>query len=128
MAIKQDLFAGTNRIDQKFAITTLANTISYSRQSERASSKEQFDYLSVVGSLLHIANYKRCDMSFSAFVLSRHVACPGQAHVNALKRVVMYFSNTQSTESSIAVRQTLLEMCHQFIKVKNIHFMTTPAY
>jgi hypothetical protein len=22
----------------------------------------------------------------------------------------------------------LLEMCHQFIKVKNIHFMTTPAY
>jgi hypothetical protein len=116
MAIKQDLVAGTIRIDQKLAITTLANTIltpeeirrssgvrtpmlttPLIRQSERTISKEQFDYLSVVGSLLHIANCTRCDISFSVGVLSRHALCPGQAHVNAAKRVVMYLYNTQST-------------------------------
>jgi hypothetical protein len=116
MAIKQDLGAGTIRIDQRLAISTLAKSILTPEelrksegirtpmlttvlllQSERTVSKEQFDYLSVVGSLLHIANCTRCDVSYSVGVLSRHALCPGQAHINAAKRVVMYLYNTRCT-------------------------------
>jgi hypothetical protein len=56
-----------------------------------------FDYLSVVGSLLHIENCTRCDVPFSDGVISRHALCPGQAHVNAAERVVMFLYNTQIT-------------------------------
>ena len=57
--------------------------------------KEQFDYLSVVGSLLHIANCVRCDVAYAVGVLARHAAHPGQAHVRAAKRVLMYLYRTR---------------------------------
>jgi hypothetical protein len=66
-------------------------------QSERTASYEQFDYLSVVGSLLHTTNCTRCDVSYSADVLSRHALCPGKAHISSVKRVVMYLYNTRCT-------------------------------
>jgi hypothetical protein len=59
-------------------------------------SKEVFDYLSVVGSLLHIANCVRCDIALSVGHLARHAASPGKAHVKAAKRVVMYLYTTRA--------------------------------
>jgi hypothetical protein len=80
MAIKQDLGAGTICIDQRLVISTRAKSIltpEEIRKSEgirtpmlttvlllqwkRTVSKEQFEYFSVVGSLLHIANCTRCE-------------------------------------------------------------------
>ena len=51
------------------------------REKERQVPKEKFDYLLVVGSLMHLA---------------RHAATPGPAHVKAAKRVVQYLYNTRS--------------------------------
>ena len=59
-------------------------------------SESEFDYLSVVRSLLHIANCVRCDISQAIGVLSRHSLKPGKAHVRALRRVVMYLNNTRA--------------------------------
>ena len=66
------------------------------KQAERTVSKEAFDYLSVVGSLLHIANCVRCDVSTAVGILARHSATPGEAHKRAAKRVLMYLYNTAS--------------------------------
>jgi hypothetical protein len=53
------------------------------------------DY-SIVGSLLHICNCVRVDISLAVGILSRHAATPGPAHVNAVKRVLMYLYKTRS--------------------------------
>jgi hypothetical protein len=65
------------------------------KQSARTVSKETFDYLSVVGSLLHIANCVRCDIALAVGVLARHAMFPGPSHVRAAKRVLMYLYNTR---------------------------------
>jgi hypothetical protein len=115
MAITQDLKAGTIHMNMEMMIKKLAEgvlteqelTRSSSvltpmlvepllKQTERSVSKESFDYLSVVGSLLHICNCVRCDVSYAVGVLARHAATPGPAHVKATKRVVMYLYNTRT--------------------------------
>jgi hypothetical protein len=115
MAITQDLKAGTIHMNMEMMIKKLAEgvlteqelTRSSSvltpmlvepllKQTERSVSKESFDYLSVVGSLLHICNCVRCDVSYAVGVLARHAATPGPAHVKAAKRVVMYLYNTRT--------------------------------
>ena len=116
MAIQQDLEAGFIRMDMETAITKLAEGLLTKEELAKASSIQhpmlstsqlpklseaeinvsEFDYLSVVGSLLHIANCVRCDISFAVGVLSRHGMHPGKAHVRACKRVVQYLFNTRA--------------------------------
>jgi len=62
--------------------------------AKRLVRKGEFDYLSIVGPLLHFLSCVRCDIAYAAGVLTRHSACPGPAHVRATKRVAMYlYSN-----------------------------------
>ena len=115
MAVSQDLIKGTVSFNQELAITKLANGVltkeeiaksvsvnhpmivtPLARQSERTVSASEFDYLSVVGSLLHLANCVRCDVALAVGILCRHAATPGPAHVKAAKRVIMYLYNTRS--------------------------------
>ena len=114
MAIHQDLAAGTISMNMEMAITKLAQGIltpeqiaksssvrhpmlvtPLSKLEERETSKAEFDYLSVVGSLIHIANCVRCDISLAVGVLARHSMTPGPAHVKAVKRVVQYLYATR---------------------------------
>jgi hypothetical protein len=115
MAIKQDLSMGYVHLSMELAITKLAcalltpeelvksssvdtpmHACGLQKQKERTVSKETFDYLSVVGSLLHIANCVRCDIAHAVGVLARHAMFPGQSHVRAAKRVLMYLYNTRN--------------------------------
>jgi len=64
------------------------------KQNTRDVPVSEFDYLSVVGSLLHIANCIRCDIAYAVGALARHSLTVGHAHVKAAKRVVMYLYNT----------------------------------
>jgi len=60
-----------------------------SRETENLIPKDQFYYVSVIGSLLHITNCVRPDVAASVSVLSRFSNHPGAMHVRACKRVVM---------------------------------------
>jgi hypothetical protein len=112
-AIKQDLSKGIIHLSMELAITKLVGSIltlegivksssvdtpmhacGSRKQTERTVSKEDFDYLSVVGSLLHIANCVRCDIAHAVGVLCRHALCPGQSHVRAAKRALMHLYTT----------------------------------
>ena len=114
MAVQQDLSAGTIKLDMAMAIEKLARGIlsqeelvrsrgvdtpmllaPLPRLTERLVSSASFDYLSVVGSLLHITNCVRVDVAVAVGILSRHAATPGPAHVSAVKRVVQYLYNTR---------------------------------
>jgi hypothetical protein len=113
MAVDQDLKAGTIHLNMQMMIKKLAEgiltpeelvkskSVRYPmlvtpllKSPERAVSKGVFDYLSVVGSLLRIADCVRPDIATAVGILARHSLTPGQAHVNAVKRVVMYLYNT----------------------------------
>jgi len=83
--------------------------------ASREVSVDEFDYLSVVGSLMHLANCVRCDIAYAVGSLARHAMNPGPAHVKACKRVVMYLYNTRTlgityTRSSIASERNVPSM------------------
>ena len=56
---------------------------------------DQIEYLSIVGSCLHIAQVSRPDISFAVGVLSRHSATPGAAHMDAAINLVNYLYFTK---------------------------------
>ena len=110
MAISQDLKAGTVRMDMETAITKLAHGILTPEEivkasfidhpmlvtplpklQERGVHKSAFDYLSVVGSLLHFANCVRCDISLAVGVLARH-AMAGEADLQGPRRAAVHRS------------------------------------
>ena len=53
------------------------------------------DYLSVIGSCLHISQVSRPDCAFAVGVLSRHSATPGQIHMDAAHDLVRYMYRTR---------------------------------
>ena len=115
MAIDQDLDAGTIRMSMEAPIVKLAHgiltpeeivknadvgspmlsTAVLPRLKEREVLVATFDYLSVVGSLIHFANCMRPDIALAVGILARHGMAPGRAHVRAAKRVVMYLYNAR---------------------------------
>ena len=54
----------------------------------------QFDYLSVIGSLLHIVNFTRSDVAYAVGTLARFSCNYDASHVKAVKRVVQYLYHT----------------------------------
>jgi len=115
MAVHQDIDKGTIRLNMEMAITKLCMGVLTKEElakavleptpmlvtpllkaTERTVPKETFDYLSVVGSLMHIANCIRCDISFAVGILARHASCPGPSHVRAAKRVLQYLYSTRA--------------------------------
>lgn len=53
------------------------------------------EYMSIVGSLLYIANTSRPDIQFAANMLCRFMANPCQKHIQAARRVVAYLNSTK---------------------------------
>ena len=116
MAIDQDLAKGTVRMNMETAVTKLAlgllskeeivkasdvhypmlATVTLEKLASKEVTTDEFDYLSVVGSLMHLANCVRCDVAYAVGCLARHTLNPGKAHVKACKRVVMYLYNTRT--------------------------------
>ena len=54
----------------------------------------EFDYLSIVGSLLHIVNFTRPDCAYAVSALARHSSNYDRSHEKAVKRVVQYLYHT----------------------------------
>jgi hypothetical protein len=115
IAVDQNLDAGTIHMNMELAITKLCKSILTEEQIAKADlvdspmlpsplkrgelrmvPKSSFDYLSVVGSLLHIANCVRPDISYAVGNLARFSLTPGTAHVNAAKRVLQYLWTTRT--------------------------------
>ena len=114
-AIEQNLKAGAVRMNLEMAIANFAHGIyapeelvtsadmnfpmlpnsALLRLKEREVPLESFDYLSVVGSLMHFTNCMRPGLAFAVSALSRHSPAPGKAHVRATSRVVMYLLDTR---------------------------------
>jgi transposase InsO family protein len=127
MQVKYDKSKGVLQFNQERAIETLAKrmevTTDYPRRLPIRSPCElpkletaevsQKEYLSVIGSCLHICQVSRPDCAYAVGVLSRHSATPGHVHMEAAKDLVRYLYQTK-------------ELCIQYVRSKepgdiNIH-------
>ena len=62
---------------------------------ENRPPPSDFDYLNVIGNLLHIVNYTRPDCAFAVSCLARRSINYGKLYVDAVKRVVKYMFHTR---------------------------------
>ena len=110
MNVTYDQPKGILRFDQRRAIEALATKlqldltkcyrllpIASSTDLPKLDSAEisSIDYLSVIGSCLHISQVSRPDCAYAVGVLSRHSATPGQVHMNAAHNLVRYMYHTR---------------------------------
>ena len=109
MQIKYDREKGTLQFNQKNAIEALAQRNSVMDLKPRSmpitalvelpklaeAEVDPIEYLSVVGSCLHIAQVSRPDIAYATGVLSRHSATPGQQHMDAAVNLINYLYNSR---------------------------------
>ena len=105
MDVHYDRDAGILRLDQKQAIEVLARKhglddmkkirrlpITDNNELPKLDKEEvsQTEYLSVIGSCLHIAQVSRPDISYAIGILSRNSSKPGHVHMSAAQDLVKY--------------------------------------
>jgi hypothetical protein len=108
--VRQDLKKGTITMDQTAAIealakrfkveTTVPNARNCTPIAIEALPKDkvksiEFEYLSAVGSLLHITGMTRPDIAYAVGSVARHGATYGAVHVKAVKRIISYLYHTR---------------------------------
>ena len=109
MVVKRNRKEGILTINQENAILKLAESVGITKEIPSVTtpmkvtplekltepSSNPFGYLNAVGSLLHIAQVSRPDISYAVGALGRHAATFGAEHVKAVKRCIQYLYNTR---------------------------------
>ena len=113
MSVKRDRKLGTLTLNQTHAIEKLAKSIGIEVEKpsvvtamkhipmtklEKPESNPEvsnWPYLNMVGSLLHISQCTRPDISYAVGALARHSTTLGAEHVKACKRCIQYLYNTR---------------------------------
>jgi hypothetical protein len=109
MHVRYDQEKGVLQFDQHDAIVAIARKIKVTDLPPRSlpitdtvdlpklerAEVSQTDYLSVVGSCLHICQVSRPDSAYAIGVLTRHSATPGQEHMDAAHDLVKYLYSTR---------------------------------
>ena len=111
--IRQDRSQGSLTVDQTAAITALAERFNCHQTNRSANTavpmtqeplaqqstitdSTGFEYLSAVGSLLHIAGLTRPDIAYAVGVCARHSHAYGPTHIKAVKRIITYLYHTRT--------------------------------
>jgi len=108
--VRYDRERGILQLEQRSAIQTLGHKYSVMNLKHRtmpitpavelpklaAAEVDPIEYLSIVGSCLHLAQVSRPDVSFAIGVLSRHSATPGKQHMKAAINLVNYLYNSRN--------------------------------
>lgn len=117
MAVSQSIEEGYVRISQETYTQAIADKFLTKEEQERGANirhpmlhsqpltkcdpseavhKSKFDYLSCIGSLLHLVNCTRPDIAYAVGALARFASAPSAKHVEAAKRVCLYCLNTKT--------------------------------
>jgi len=65
------------------------------KSNEEIKLMENIPYRQAVGALMHLAVATRPDIAFAVGLISRYMENPGQAHWNAIKRILRYLKGTR---------------------------------
>jgi hypothetical protein len=64
------------------------------KSHDEVRDMESIPYRSLLGALLHLANFARPDIALAVNICSRYANCYGPAHWRALKRILRYLKGT----------------------------------
>lgn len=109
MHVRYDVARGILEFDQREAIEALAKKFEVEKDKPKnlpighaielqKLSKNEVDtseYMSIIGSCLHIAQVSRPDISFAVGALARHSATPGKQHMECARDLINYLYNTR---------------------------------
>jgi hypothetical protein len=109
MQVRYDIEKGILEFDQKEAIEALAKKLGVEERKPRSlpidpnydlpklkmAEVNVTDYMSIIGSCLHIVQVSRPDTAYAMGVLSRHSATPGKMHMKAALDLVSYLLKTK---------------------------------
>jgi hypothetical protein len=109
MNVRYDIKTGILQLDQKQAIELLAAKLQVIGKPPRSlpipsdldlpklktAEVDPIEYLSIIGSCLHIAQVSRPDIAYAVGYLARHSATPGVAHRQAAIDLVNYLYATR---------------------------------
>ncbi len=159
MRVRYDRDRGHLEFDQRAAIQALAAKYGVADLKPRSMpitlavrlpklAKPEIDpheYLSIVGSCLHISQVSRPDIAYAVGVLSRHSATPGKEHMEAAINLICYLYHTQELcvryersvkgnepevyKRPIAPRRQSKTACRRPILISpilHLHFLLTP--
>jgi len=73
---------------------TPASTVPLGTDANGTSMQESWNYASVVGMLMYLANNSRPDIQFAVHQCARFTHCPKQSHAEGVKRVCRYLAGT----------------------------------
>jgi hypothetical protein len=112
MHVRYNINTGILQFDQKRAIESLAKKFKIDERKVQLlpmspddnlpkllkPEKTEFitQYLSMVGSCLHICQVSRPDCAYAVGVLSRHAATPGEIHMKAARHLIGYLYSTKN--------------------------------
>jgi hypothetical protein len=109
MNVRYNIEKGVLQFDQRQSIELLAKKFDVIDKTPRSlpispdtkltklvtAEVSQKEYLSIIGSVLHISQVSRPDIAFAVGVLSRHSATPGEEHMKVALDLVNYLYNTR---------------------------------
>ncbi len=109
MNVRYSRAQGILQFDQRNAIERLAEKVQVKDAPPRslpispdevlpklkAAEVDVNNYLSIIGSCLHLAQVSRPDIAFAVGLLSRHAATPGVVHLRAALNLVKYLYSTR---------------------------------
>ena len=112
MHVRYDIDRGILQFDQRRAIEALAKKYHQDSDTIRKTlplspsddlpklllpEKPEYvtEFLSMIGSCLHICQVSRPDCSYAVGVLSRHAATPGEQHMAAARQLIAYMHHTR---------------------------------
>ena len=68
-------------------------------------------YLSVIGTLIYLANCIHLDIAFSANLLARYSSAPTQRHWNGIKNILRYLQGTTDMGLFYSKESTIVCIC-----------------
>ena len=125
MQIWYDRNKGLLQFDQRFSITSLAvkygvkdlqcRTMPITSEVDlprlAVAEVNSNEYLSIIGSCLHISQVSRPDIAYAVGVLSRHSSTPGQQHMETA--INLDWSHRKSIEERLRAQSLKQFLCRQ---------------
>ena len=102
----------TTKMTECNSCETPATTTNLGLDSDEPACNEDWDYASIIGMLMYLANNTRPDIAFSVHQCARFTHSPKQSHSKAVKRILRYLHGTQTKGMSFSPSSTFKVDCY----------------
>ena len=100
------------KLESANSAVTPVSTTPIGSDKDGAPFQEEWDYATVIGMLMYLAQNSRPDISYAVHSCARFTHCPKQSHATAVKRIIRYLIGTKDKGLILSPSQTLEVDCY----------------